>query len=69
MARDIIHQAVKNALIKDGWVIANDPLYIRSGGVEVEIDLAAEKFLIAEKDTIKILVEVKSMYTTELLKL
>ncbi|MEL7508697.1 MAG: element excision factor XisH family protein [Cyanobacteria bacterium J06554_1] len=26
MARDVFHQQVKNALIKDGWHITHDPL-------------------------------------------
>ncbi len=29
MAKDIFHQQVKNALIKDGWIITDDPLTIR----------------------------------------
>jgi hypothetical protein len=29
MAKDVFHQQVKNALIKDGWIITNDPLTIR----------------------------------------
>ena len=29
MAKDIFHQQVKNALIKDGWKITHDPLTIR----------------------------------------
>lgn len=43
MAKDVFHQQVKNALIKDGWIITNDPLTIRiSEAVKVQIDLAAE---------------------------
>jgi len=30
MAKDVFHQQVKNALIKDGWHITHDPLTIRS---------------------------------------
>ena len=56
MARDSIHTAVRTALEKDGWIITNDPFYIESGGIEIEIDLAAEKFIIAEKGVNKILV-------------
>ncbi len=26
-AKDTYHQAVKNALIKDGWIILADPIY------------------------------------------
>ena len=61
MARDIIHQVVKNALVKDGWLITNDPVYLESGGVSVEVDLAAEKFIVADKGIDHILVEIKSM--------
>ncbi|HIE28979.1 TPA: fatty-acid oxidation protein subunit alpha [Candidatus Poribacteria bacterium] len=38
-ARDIFHQAVKNALIKDGWTITHDPLSFSIGGVEMFVDL------------------------------
>lgn len=60
MAKDLFHQVVKNALIKDGWTITNDPLTIRIDRVKLEIDLTAEKVLAAEKDGIKIAVEIKS---------
>jgi len=61
MAKDVFHQQVKNALIKDGWIITNDPLYIRiSDAVKVQIDLAAENAIAAERDTEKIAVEIKS---------
>ncbi len=67
MAKDSIHTAVKNALEKDGWLITNDPFYIESGGIEIEIDLAAEKFIVAEKGLSKILVEIKSLKRRSLL--
>ncbi|MDJ0617705.1 MAG: XisH family protein [Calothrix sp. MO_192.B10] len=61
MARDAFHQQVKNALIKDGWIITNDPLIIRiSEAIKVQIDLAAESAIAAERDTEKIAVEIKS---------
>jgi hypothetical protein len=59
-ARDLFHEAVKQALIKDGWTITSDPLVIRIDRVKLEIDLAAEKVFAAEKDGQKIAVEVKS---------
>lgn len=40
--RDLIHDAVKNALIKDGWTITDDPYRIKYGERRIEIDLAAE---------------------------
>lgn len=30
-ARDAYHNAVKQALIKDGWAITNDPLHLKWG--------------------------------------
>ncbi len=61
MAKDVFHQQVKNALIKDGWTITNDPLTIRiSEAVKVQIDLAAENAIAAERDSEKIAVEIKS---------
>lgn len=61
MASDIFHEQVKNALIKDGWIITSDPLTIRiSQAVKVQIDLAAENAIAAQRDTEKIAVEVKS---------
>jgi hypothetical protein len=60
MAKDLFHQVVKNALIKDGWTITSDPLTIRIDRVKLEIDLAAEKVFAAEKDGKRIAVEVKS---------
>ncbi|MBW4509718.1 MAG: XisH family protein [Scytonematopsis contorta HA4267-MV1] len=61
MAKDVFHQQVKNALIKDGWLITNDPLYIRiSEAIKLQIDLAAESAIAAERDTEKIAVEIKS---------
>lgn len=59
-ARDKIHQAVKNALIKDGWTITADPLQVDYKDVHLQIDLAAEKVLAAERNGEKIAVEIKS---------
>ncbi|GAX46145.1 fdxN element excision controlling factor protein XisH [Tolypothrix sp. NIES-4075] len=61
MAKDVFHQQVKTALIKDGWIITHDPLTIRiSEVVKLQIDLAAESAIAAERDTEKIAVEIKS---------
>ena len=59
-AKDIYHDAVKNALIKDGWKITDDPLIISIGKKDLFIDLGAEKLIAAEKDQQKIAVEIKS---------
>ena len=61
MAKDVFHQQVKNALIKEGWNITHDPLTIRiSEAVKLQIDLAAETTIAAERDSEKIAVEIKS---------
>ncbi|MEA5605159.1 XisH family protein [Nostoc sp. UHCC 0252] len=59
-AKDVFHEVVKRALQKDGWQITHDPLSISVGGVNVSIDLAAEKLIAAEREGEKIAVEVKS---------
>lgn len=59
-AKDIYHDCVKNALIKDGWKITDDPLSLKIGKKDIFIDLAAEKLLAAEKQGKKIAVELKS---------
>jgi hypothetical protein len=59
-AKDVFHEVVKIALQKDGWEITNDPLKISLGGVNLSIDLGAEKLIGAEREGQKIAVEVKS---------
>jgi len=59
-AKDIYHETVKNALIKDGWLITHDPLVLRWGTIDVYVDLGAEQLLAAEKSEQKIAVEIKS---------
>lgn len=41
--RDTIHDAVKNALVKDGWTVTNDPFRIHYGDMDVFADLRIEK--------------------------
>jgi XisH protein len=60
-ARDIYHDVVKTALKKDGWAITADPLTLKfSTRYKLQIDLAAEALVAAEKDNEYIAVEVKS---------
>jgi len=59
-ARDIYHDAVKNALIKDGWTITADPYNLKWGKDDLYVDIAAEKLIVAQKNEKKIAVEVKS---------
>ncbi len=60
MARDKFHQEVRQALIKDGWTITDDPLYIKVGKIPIHIDIGAEKLIGAEKEGEKIAVEIKT---------
>ena len=59
-ARDFFHKAVKNALIKDGWTITDDPLHVPWLEKKIYVDFGAEKLLAAERFGRKIAVEVKS---------
>ena len=58
--RDSIHEAVRNALIRDGWTITADPFSMRYEELRVMADLAAEKSLLAERGTESIVVEIKT---------
>ncbi len=59
-ARDKFHDVVRNALIKDGWIITDDPLTLKFGKTDLFVDLGAEKLLAAEKEGKKIAIEIKS---------
>ena len=57
---DIIHHAVKRALIKDGWLITDDPYIIQYQKTVLYADLGAERPIAAERADQKLVVEVKS---------
>jgi len=64
-ARDIYHNAVKSALIDDGWSITHDPYRIEYGGKDAYVDLGAERaqldvVLAAKRGTTTIAVEIKT---------
>ncbi|MGF1674698.1 MAG: element excision factor XisH family protein [Rivularia sp. (in: cyanobacteria)] len=60
-AKDFYHDTVVEALINDGWEITDDPLVLSYGGRELYVNLGAEKTTIAaQKDNLKIAVEIKS---------
>jgi hypothetical protein len=59
-AKDIYHDAVRNALIKDGWRIVSDPYKIKYKDVELFADLAVEKTIASEQKELRIIVEIKS---------
>lgn len=58
--RDNNHEIVRTALEKEGWKITNDPFWIKIGRKSAQIDLGAERIIIAEKENEKIAVEIKS---------
>ena len=59
-AKDLLHDCVRNALIKDGWKITDDPFRLKYKGRKLYVDLGAERILAAEKGEEKIAVEIKS---------
>lgn len=60
-AKNVYHDAVRDALIADGWTITADPLRITVGQRKLYVDLAAERETIgAERDGRRIAVEVQS---------
>jgi hypothetical protein len=60
MAKALFHDAVRSALVKDGWTITDDPPTLPFGNRKLYVDLAAEKLITAEKLSHQIAVEVKS---------
>ncbi|MGI0482077.1 XisH family protein [Geminocystis sp. CENA526] len=68
MAKDIYHDAVKNALIKDGWTITADPYPLEYEDVELYPDLAVEKLISETQKQRKIIIEIKSFISVSLMK-
>lgn len=60
MAKDVIHDAVKQALTNDGWTITSEQYSIRYKTLKLAVDLAAERTIAAERPGRKIAVEIKS---------
>jgi hypothetical protein len=67
-AKDIYHEAVKNALIKDGWTITADPYPLEYEDVELYPDLAVEKLISEDEKQRKIIIEIKSFISPSLIK-
>lgn len=59
-ARDIYHDVVKEALLKDDWIITHDPLSLKWGKKDMYVDLGAKQLLAAQRAERKIAVEIKS---------
>ena len=56
---DIIHNAVKNALINDGWVITDDPYIIQYRRTTLYADFGAERPIAAERNNQNSLLKLK----------
>lgn len=67
-AKDLYHEAVKNALIKDGWTITADPYPIEYEDAELYPDLAIEKYISEEQRQRKIIIEIKSFLGPSMMK-
>ncbi|MFM8925198.1 MAG: element excision factor XisH family protein, partial [Microcystis panniformis] len=67
-AKDLYHEAVKNALIKDGWTITADPYPIEYEDAELYPDLAIEKYISEEQRQRKIIIEIKSFLGPSMIK-
>ena len=63
-AKDTYHDAVRRALVKDGWTITADPFRLVWGKRDFYVDLGAERVVAAEKAGKRIAVEVKSFLGT-----
>jgi len=64
-ARDLFHEAVRNALIKAGWTVTHDPLHLKWQGKDLFVDLGAERLIAAELGNRKIAVEIKGFLGDE----
>lgn len=60
MAKDFYHDVVRKALESEGWTITHDPFPLTIGNIGYEVDLGAEMLIAAEKNQVKIAVEIKS---------
>jgi hypothetical protein len=58
--RDLYHDCVRRALVRDGWTITHDPLVVPFRRTDLYVDLGAESSLGAEKAGRKVAVEIKS---------
>lgn len=62
MARDLFHDAVREALLADGWSITHDGYRLITDLLKdaLTVDLGAQRLIAAERNVEKIAVEVKS---------
>lgn len=67
-ARDKYHNAVRQALVRDGWTITHDPYPLPVLDRTAFVDLGAERPIAAEKSGRKIAVEIKTFLGASELK-
>ncbi|NET01454.1 MAG: fatty-acid synthase [Sphaerospermopsis sp. SIO1G2] len=58
-AKDTIHEIVKEAIIKDGWEITDDPFVISYGERFLFVDLGASNFIGVKQENKQIAIEIK----------
>jgi hypothetical protein len=58
-ARNIYHDAVKSALIKDNWAIAAAPYLIQCEDIDLSADIADARLIAAEREGQKIVVNIE----------
>ena len=72
MAKDVFHDMVRLALQQAGWTITHDPYPIRLLGLDLDVDLGAERMIAAEKiennHVEKIAVEVNSFLSVSFMR-
>jgi hypothetical protein len=67
-AKDLYHEPIKKALIKDGWTIVADPYPLEYEDVELYPDLAIERTSLDSEIQRKIIIEIKSFISPSLVK-
>ncbi|MBA3922386.1 MAG: fatty-acid oxidation protein subunit alpha [Nostocaceae cyanobacterium] len=59
MAKDKLHNIVETALMKDGWINIKS-ITLDYEGIDLNLDMIADKLISAEKQNLQIAVEVKT---------
>ena len=58
--KDVYHEIVKRALIRDGWTITHDPYPLQFGEEALYVELGADMPIGAEREGRKIAIEIMS---------
>ncbi|MEA5467509.1 element excision factor XisH family protein [Spirulina sp. 06S082] len=64
-AKDVYHEAVKNALIKEGWAITADPYFIIYRKLRLVADLGADQIVVDENQLKLIIVDTDKEVITQ----